>query len=440
MTPATRRPWLTVGLLSAVLVAILVWGGLVLARAIPPRTIVLTAGPEGEADYELGLRYRAALERKGVRVEVASSAGKVENLQRLNEPKSRYDAGFASGGLTTAAESPRVVSLGTIAYDPLWIFCRGVEEPVRFAAMEGRRVSIGPEGSATRLLVNELLRLNHLEGVFRPLPLRAREGGEALERGEIDCACMLSYAEAPTVRRLLASERVSLMSYPRADAYVALFPFLRKVVVPMGVGNLAANRPPQDVTLLAPAESLVVRDSLHPALQYLLLQAAEEIHSGAGILQRPGQFPASEPVDVPLSSEARQFYKSGGTFLQRHLPFWLWVFASNLLIVLVPLIGVVYPLAQLVPAAIKFEVDRRLSRLYGELREIEERMDSGNATPAKIAAELDRLEERIGRTRVPKSSAPGLYTLRVHAGLVRERLSQRAEAAPPQVQPARPEP
>ncbi len=429
--PSRRRPWLVVGLLSALLVAVLAWGAVVLARAIPPRTIVLTTGPEGEADHELGLRYRAVLGRKGVRVEVVASAGKVENLRRLNESKSRYDAGFASGGLTSATESPRIVSLGTIAYDPLWIFCRGVDEPVRFAALEGKRVSIGPEGSATRKLVNELMELNRLGSVLRPLPLRAREGGEALLRGDIDCACMLSYAEAPIVRRLLADERVSLMGYPRADAYVALFPFLRKVVVPMGVGNLAANRPPQDVTLLAPAESLVVRESLHPALQYLLLQAAEEIHSGAGILQRPGQFPAAEPVDVPLSSEARQFYKSGGTFLQRHLPFWLWVFASNLLIVLVPLIGVVYPLAQAIPAAIRFEVDRRVNRLYGELREIERRKDSGEATPSETAAELDRFEEKVAKTRVPTSSAPDIYTLRDHAGLVRERLGADARRPEP---------
>ena len=69
--------------------------------------------------------------------------------------------------------------------------------------------------------------------------------------------------------------------------------------------------------------SLLVRHDLHPAVQYLLLQAAEDIHSGPGILRRPGQFPAAEPQDVPLSRGARNYYKSGGSFFQRHLPFWL---------------------------------------------------------------------------------------------------------------------
>src|SRR4029450_11500396 len=102
--------------------------------------------------------------------------------------------------------------------------------------------------------------------------------------------------------------------------------------------------------LLTPASSLLVREHLHPAIQFLFLEAAQNIHSGPGILRRPGEFPEDEPVDVPLSEEARTYYKSGGTFLQRPLPFWLWVFATRLLLVIVPLAGVVYALARVISA------------------------------------------------------------------------------------------
>lgn len=424
MTLLRRHPRLVLALAAVLVVAALAWTAVAVSHAIPPRTLRMTVGPQGQADYELGLRYKEFLERRGVRVELGTSAGKVENIARLKDPKSGYQAGFASGGLTTAGEAPGVVSLGTIAYDPLWIFCRDVPEPVQFSHLPGKRISIGAEGSGTRALALEFLKLNKLDTVVKPLPLSPREGADALQKGEIDCACMLTFAEAPHVRRLLADERVSLMGYPRADAYVALFPFLRKVVLPMGVGDLATNRPPHDVTLIASAESLLVREDLHPAIQYLLLEAAQQIHATAGILQRPGQFPVAEPVDVPLSSEAQQFYKSGGTFLQRHLPFWLWVFASNLLIVLVPLIGVVYPLAQLIPNALKFEMERRLSRLYEELRDIETRIEAPGARPAELEAELDRFESKARGARISKSYASALYTLLHHASLVRERLDR----------------
>jgi TRAP-type uncharacterized transport system substrate-binding protein len=416
-----RHPVIALGVALLFLLGVLVWGALTLAHAFPPRTVRMTTGPPGSGDAELGARYRAFLARKGIDLVLVASVGKVENLERLRNPRSGISAGFVSGGLTTPAESPGIVSLGTTAYDPFWVFCRGLPDPLQFADLEGKRVSIGPEGSATRALALRFLRLNDLDKVIQPFALSPRAGGDALLRGEIDCACMLTYAEAPEVQTLLGDVRIDVMSFPRADAYVALFPFLRKLTLPMGIGNLAANRPPHDVTLVAAAESLLAREDVHPAIQYVLLEAADAIHATPGIFQKPGEYPLPQPVDVPLSEEAHEFYKSGGTFLQRHLPFWLWVFASRLLIVLIPLLGVVYPLVQLVPAAIRFEVDRRLSHVYVELRAIEARAGTG-ASSRDIAAELDRLDAKVHGMRIPAPYARELYTLKQHARLVRERL------------------
>jgi TRAP-type uncharacterized transport system substrate-binding protein len=420
---ARRHPRLVLLLAAVLSLALVLWAVFILAQALPPRKIVMTTGPKGDAEYDLGLRYRAILARDGVDLVVAASAGKLENLHRLAAPRSAYSVGLVSGGMAGTSPPQGVVSLGTISYDPLWIFCRDMPDPVPVDALVGKRVSIGPEGSATRALVLTLARLNHLEGKAEPLGLTPREGGEALQRGEIDCACMLTHAEAPIVRTLLADARISLMGFPRADAYVALLPYVRKLVLPMGIGNLPANRPSHDVPLIADAESLLVREDLHPAIQYLLLRAAEEIHSRAGIFQRSGQFPAAEPVDVALSSEALEYYKHGGTFLQRNLPFWLWVFASRLIVALVPLAGLVYPLAQLIPMARGFQVDRRLNQLYVELRRIEDRMEAADPLE-EVAGDWRRFEDRVRKTKVPRSYARALYTLKSHASLVSERLTQ----------------
>jgi TRAP-type uncharacterized transport system substrate-binding protein len=425
-----RHPTVVLVLSAVLLLAVLVWAVFEIARAFPPRVVRMSTGPAGSADAELGERYRAILRKKGIDLVLVPSAGKVENLERLRNPKSGISAGFASGGLTTASASPGVVSLGTTAYDPIWIFCRGVSDPPQFSELKGKRMAIGTEGSATRTLALRLLRLNRLDEIIQPISLSPLAGGEALLRGEIDCACMLTYPEAPVVRKLLADVRVDLIGFPRADAYVALFPYFRKLTLPMGIGDLATNRPPHDVTLIAAAETLLVREELHPAVQYVLLEAAAEIHSTPGIFQRPGEYPAPEPVDVPLSDEARQFYKSGGTFLQRHLPFWLWVFASRLIIVLVPLLGVIYPLVQIVPKAIAFEYDRRLNRLYTELQAIEARVGTAGSSPQSLRVELDRLVQKARKTRVPSSYASALYTLKDHANIVRERLDEVSETGP----------
>src|SRR5262249_56977867 len=113
---------------------------------------------------------------------------------------------------------------------------------------------------------------------------------------------------------------------------------------------------------------VVVRDEWHPAIQFLLRQAAEEIPSPGGILTRPEQFPAPEPVDFPIAAEAKSFYRSGGNFFQRHLPFWVWAFASHLLLLLIPLVGILYPLSKAIPAILDLIVDTRLNRLSHHLR------------------------------------------------------------------------
>ncbi len=200
------------------------------------------------------------------------------------------------------------------------------------------------------------------------LGLPPEQSAEALLRGEIDGAVMLTSWRSPVVRRLLVADGVVLESYPRADAYVALFPSLYKVVLPTGVADLERNIPPRDVTLLAVEASLVARKDLHPALQYLLLEAASEIHGGPDIFHKAGRFPAAEAVNLPLSAQARAFYQSGLPFVYRVFPLWLAGLMERLLILLIPLFVVVFPAVRFLPAIYAYLIERRIYSLYGQLR------------------------------------------------------------------------
>ena len=172
----------------------------------------------------------------------------------------------------------------------------------------------------------------------------------------------------------------------------------------------------------------MVRQDLHPAIQYLLLDAAEKIHSGPGIFQKAGQFPAAESIDLPLSDEARQFYKSGRPFLQQHLPFWLAVLVGRLLVLLIPVVGVIYPLVRFMPALYGLQMQRRIFRLYGELRFLEKDVEAHGAGQdiSDLNARLDRLEEKANHLRVPMFYSNMLYTLQMHITMVRERMGKKA--------------
>jgi TRAP transporter TAXI family solute receptor len=423
-----RRMALIAAVVTLAIVVAAIWAAFALLQPTPPRTVVMGTGPEGSAYAHFGKLYREIFAREGIDLELRPSAGAVENLARLNDPKSGVSVAFAQGGTTDRTHSPNLETLGTLSYEPLWFFYRDVDISHGMEGFRGKRVSIGAEGSGTRALTLELLKRNGIdENLAEYLPYSPQTSSEKLLSGEIQAALMVTSWDSPVVHTLLTADKIQIISFPRVDAYVALYPFLSKLVLPAGVGDLATNRPPKDVFLLAPKTSLAVRHDLHPAIQYLLLDAAAQIHGGPGIFQKAGQFPAPESMDLPLSENARQFYKSGRPFFQRYLPFWLAVLAGQLLVLLIPVVGVLYPTLRLLPSLYGWAMRRRIFRLYGELKFLETELDRRAATDdtQDLSARLDRLEERANHFRMPNAFTHMLYTLRLHISLVRERLAKR---------------
>jgi hypothetical protein len=310
----------------------------------------------------------------------------------------------------------------------MWWFHRRDIQGVGVAGLLGRKISIGPEGSGTRALALNLIKAAGIEQQVELLPLAPRESADKLLAGEIDVAFMMTSWEAPVVRQLLADERVELSGFPRAAAYVALYPFIYKVVLPRGAGNLARDQPPNDVSLIATKASLVVRNDLHSSLQYLLLEAAADIHSGQSVFNRTGEFPAAEAVDIPLSNEAQRFYKSGPPLLHDYFPFWMTALIGKLIILMIPIFGVLYPMVRFLPRLYDWLMRSKILRMYGELRLLEGEMANahGGRPTNEMIARLDRLEEQANHTRVPVAYASMLYGLRDHIDLVREALKKHA--------------
>ena len=144
------------------------------------------------------------------------------------------------------------------------------------------------------------------------------------------------------------------------------------------------------------------------------------------MFNRGGRFPAAEGTELPLSSEAVQFYKSGQPFLHNNLPFWMASLVGRLLILLIPIVAVLYPLMRFLPALYGWLMRRKIARLYGELRFLEDEITG--STPAKVGqlmARLQHLESQANQLRMPIAYESMLYLLRNHIGIVRNRLVER---------------
>ncbi|MFN4324943.1 MAG: TAXI family TRAP transporter solute-binding subunit [Azonexus sp.] len=397
----------------------------------PPKRIVITTGGESGAYYQFAQRYAAILARDGITLEVKSSAGSLENLARLKADEAQV--GFVQGGVMPPREDPDaeddsgLLSLGSLFYEPVWVFYRGERELTRLTDLRGKRIAIGQEGSGVRQLAQQLLAASEIEAGEHLVPLSGLTAAEALQQGRIDAAFIIASESAPVVQVLLRSPGVRLMSFAQSAAYQRRFPFLTRLTFPQGVADLVRDLPPADIKVLAPTANLIVRDDLHPALQSLLLQAASEVHGKSGFFQDQGEFPAYKDQLLPLSPEAARYFKSGPPFLQRYLPFWLAVLVDRLIVLLVPVFALLIPLLKVAPAIYNWRVRSKVFRCYGELKFLEDDLKN-HFDPARLAEyrrRLDDLEEEAVQLHVPLGFTDLVYTLREHVNLVRGILDKR---------------
>ncbi len=409
-----------------------IWLAVRLIQPAPPSTLTISAGPKGSTFWNTAQKYRAILARNRITLQVLESEGSVENLKRLADPSTHVDVGFVQDGLATKAPSG-LVSLGSVAYVPLAIFYHG---PVvqRLSQFAGKRIAIGNEGSGTRVLALALLKANGIEpgGTTELFPLSGDDAATALADGKIDVAFLAGdSAQPPVMARLFRSNGVRFFDVVQADAYARRFPYLSALTLPMGALDLGRNIPPVPYHMVAPTTELVARDSLHPALSDLLIEAAKEVHGRATLMQNAGEFPAPRAQDFPISDDAARYYKSGKSFLYRILPFWLASLADRLIVLLVPIIVVLIPGLRLVPALYAWRVKSRIYRWYGSLIAIE-RAAMNDTSPAErhaLLRQLDTIEEAVNGLKMPLAYADQFYVLREHIGFVRARLAQPAAPA-----------
>jgi TRAP transporter TAXI family solute receptor len=412
-------------LVAAALLALATWAVIHLAGPAPPKVVVMSTGALDGAYHAFALRYKAHLAQFGITLELKPSAGSVENLERLKARKEGVALALIQGGIANAENAPGLVTLGSMFYEPNWVFYRSAREIDLGNQLRGKRIAIGPPGSGTRAIGLQVLRDT---GLAEPPTVLSELGGmaaaKALQAGELDAVYYVAAPDAPAVQHLLAAPGVRLLNPRRAEAFARRMPYLHKLVLPEGAADLARNIPSKDVEMLAVAANLVAVEDIHPVIVDLMLEAAKKVHGGAGMFQRAGEFPAVLDLDLPLSLDAERFYKGSPSLLRRYLPFWMVVWVNRFIVVGIPLLILAIPFFRYIPAVYRWSTRRRIYRWYGELKVIEDAVRRREGAPALHSERLERLSDRVDRLHVPHAYAGELFALLVHIRLVRDMLKE----------------
>ena len=391
----------------------------------PPKHLSIITGREDGAYYKVAQAYAKGLAKHGVTLEVNTSAGSIENLSKLRDPDSRVDLAFVQGGTAQPTVEDTLLGLASVYFEPLWLFVPTGQTIEFISQLHKKRIAVGTKGSGTFAITQTLLSANRLSNEeFTAVELGGGEATKALLTGEVDALFAVGALDSPNIRHMLNNKQLQPISLRRAQAYARRFPFLSPIKLYEGTVSLMENIPASDLSLVAPAATLVAKESLHPALVSLVMQVATEVHKEGTELAPPNVFPSGRWLDFPQHEEAARFIENGPSLLQRYLPFWAATLVDRLKVMLLPMIALVLPLSRLLPPTYRWRMRRRVYQWYDEVKMIDTAAHDKNSDFSfdDCQAALDEIESEIRQVDVPLSFHSELYNLRQHTELMRQRI------------------
>lgn len=414
----------------------------------PPRNVQLATGATGSSNELLGKRYAEFFAKKGITLELVPTAGAQENINRLSDRNDQLQAAFVQAGVVSTSDVTGIQSLGVIAYDPIWFFYRGPElKRSDFNGVDGRfkyflskKISIGVVGSGTHAQAVKLLQLSGYEPGPQFDNLPSDQAIKAIQKGEIDGIFIVDAIFAPNVQALLKDPNLNIATFGRDEAYAKLIPYLKILEVPEGAFDLKRNYPSTDMKLLSTTTNLLIDDRMHPAIQYLFLEAAREIHGMGTFFAQRGEFPSFKNTMFPESPVALHFEKNSYPFLVAYLPFWLAELVNRLIFILLPFLVVSYPILQSLPGYRTRRMQNKINRVYSDLKGFEQELLTNFDISRRddYLKRLDALEYQALTIEVSKRLASECYSLRTSIDYVRNCLNRGVQ--PYQVNNVSPDP
>ncbi len=424
-----KRKWLLIQLPVLLLAAITASWTWLFVYPIPPSHLSITTAATGSAYYRHAQAYAERFAAHGVTLEIQASNGSQQNLERLRQTVNPSDLALVLGGFgylgasTERYERSRVETLANVDVEGLWIFSRN--QAIEYLEqLQGLRVAVGPEGSGSRKVALQLLAQARVDRKDLTLsPMTGEPAVRALGRGQLDAVLLMAPSDSLNIQKLLALPGARLANLHKTAAITERNPYLESRLLAQGA--LGLGMPPRDITLLTTQSSLVARESLHPALKRLAIAVAMDVNTGSGLFHRAGDFPSLRRLDFPTAPQARKVLASGLPTLEQWMPFWWAQVAERILLIVLPVSLVALSLMALIPRYLRWALESRVNRWYGELKFIENDLKleaHSDLTLAQFMPRLDRIDKALRGFACPPDLVTRCYTLHHHIEFVRQRL------------------
>jgi TRAP-type uncharacterized transport system substrate-binding protein len=339
--------------ISAIVILLLIAGVIIYLKPFPFTGITIATSYQGGDWYQFGEAAIAPLKEHGIDVEVVATNGAIENAEKLNDSKSKINAGFVYAAALSEDQKKGLYSLGSISYDPVWIFYRNnlADKITTIQDLAKYRVALAPKKSGSYVLTKKLFEINGIDIENNPNFVSSSwaDSRANILSGKADVYIFITTIVDPLVEELIHSPDMALLNLPNALVYQKKFNYLDAVIIPAGSINIEKKLPRHDISLIATTTTLAVRRDLHPSLQLALLMSSKEIIQDSSRLffSERNEFPAYVDPSISISPTARNYYNYGPPKTTEYLPYWLVVFIDRFWFVILGAFAVLYPLSKL---------------------------------------------------------------------------------------------
>jgi len=349
-------------------------------------------------------------EKEGFEVESVATEGSIQNAELLAADNSSVDAAFIQGGAISKELASKIQSLGSIAYEPVWIFYQKSlgKEIGTLKDLSNLRVGVGPEKGGTRPLAKELFLLDgiSIDKSSNFITDSYENNNRDFQEGKLDAIIVVTPFLSPDIQQLLREPKVKLFNFDLASAYVKKIPHIEEVIVPKGSIEIDKMIPPHDIQLIATTTTLAIRKDFNKDLQFLMLIAMKNLNRNPDMMffSKRQEFPAYMDATIEASKVALKFYDYGIPEIMRYFPHSIAGFANRFWVLMLSFATIIYTLTKFNVrlSAIRYRMKLRVG--YRKLLEIEKKAYLGQLQEEdfkNLIFEINQLNVDISKEKVP---------------------------------------
>ncbi len=401
-----------------IFIFIIFTAGLYYIDPLPEREIRVALAGQDSAYALIAKNQEPYLNEKGISLVIKNTQSSRQSATMLAQSTDGINAAFIQGGVLSNDEAQKIQSLGSIDFEPVWIFYRKglASHPDRLKDLAKLRVGVGPSGSGTWIIAKKLFALNEIE-IEENSHFHAdsyENNAANLLNGRLDALINVNPIADPVIAKLLRDSRVELFELTHASAYDKHLSFVKALTLPASSIDFARQIPRKDISLLATTTNLAVSKEMHPALQVMLLSAMRDAQRTSQniFLSNEEKFPAYMDSSIPISEAASNFYDYGVPQTMRYLPFWLAGLIDRIWVYVLTLLAIFIPLSQLNFNLRSHRFGMRIEKIQRELLTYEQELNS-QVTPsdrlAYIKSRVDQLIENENKQNIPAGCASDYY-------------------------------